>query len=48
MGRRLLHANRCNDIEAIDEVAALFREIRDGWDAVNPDSPSIRSLAAVQ
>ena len=48
MSRRLLQANSANDIAAIDEVAGLFREIRDGWNAVDPDSSSIRALAAVR
>ena len=45
MGRRLLQANLGNDIAAIEEVASLFREIRDGWNAVDPDSTTIRPLA---
>ncbi len=45
MARRLVQANRSNDTAAIDEVAGLFREIRDGWSAVDPDSPAIRPLA---
>lgn len=48
MGRRLVQANLGNDTAAIDEVAGLFREIRDGWSAVDPDSPAIRPLAAVR
>lgn len=48
MGRRLLHANASNDTAAIDEVASLFREIREGWSAVDPESASIRALAAVR
>jgi flagellar secretion chaperone FliS len=48
MSRRLLQANSGNDIAAIDEVAALFREISNGWNAVDPDSSSIRALAAVR
>ncbi len=48
MSRRLLQANLGNDTAAIDEVAALFHEIREGWNAIDPDSPSIRTLAAMR
>jgi flagellar protein FliS len=48
MSRRLVHANRSNDLAAIDEVADLFREIRDGWDAISPDSPSILPQAPLR
>ncbi len=34
MTRRLLEANRGNDIAALDEVAGLLREVKSGWDAI--------------
>lgn len=32
--RRLVTANARSDVAALDEAAALVREIRDGWDAI--------------
>lgn len=37
MVRRLLDANLQNDIEALDEVASLLREVKEGWDAIPPE-----------
>ena len=34
MIRRLLDANRGNDIVAWDEVSGLLREVKTGWDAI--------------
>ncbi len=34
MIRRLLDANRGNDIVALDEVSGLLREVKTGWDAI--------------
>ena len=34
MTRRLLHANATNDVEVLDEVATLLRELRSAWTAV--------------
>ncbi|GAB4303244.1 MAG: flagellar export chaperone FliS [Thiohalomonadaceae bacterium] len=34
MGHRLLEANLRNDAKALDEVIALLREIKSGWDAI--------------
>lgn len=34
MERRLLEANVRNDVKALEEVAALLREIRAGWEAI--------------
>ncbi|OMH30015.1 flagellar export chaperone FliS [Motiliproteus sp. MSK22-1] len=34
MIRRVMEANRDNDIEAIDEVARLLGEIKSGWEAM--------------
>jgi flagellar protein FliS len=38
MQHRLVHANLKNDIEAIEEVATLLREIKQGWDAMPADA----------
>lgn len=34
MIRRLLEANRSNDIAALDEVSSLLREVKSGWDGI--------------
>jgi len=34
MQQRLLQANLRNDIEILDEVAGLIRQIKAGWDAI--------------
>jgi len=34
MGRRLLEANMQSQSELLEEVAALLREIKEGWDAI--------------
>lgn len=34
MNRRLLIANVNNDVEAIDEVSSLLRELKEAWDAI--------------
>jgi len=34
MGRRLLEANLRNDLEALDEVSRLLREVKSGWDGI--------------
>ncbi|MDD3518387.1 MAG: flagellar protein FliS, partial [Chromatiales bacterium] len=36
MTRRLLEANLHNDVERLDEVSGLLKEIKSGWDAVRP------------
>lgn len=34
MIRRLLEANRGNDLAALDEVSSLLHEVKSGWDAI--------------
>lgn len=34
MERRLLEANLRNDLKVLDEVMALLRQIKEGWDAI--------------
>lgn len=34
MQRRLLEANMRNDVAMIDEVSALLRDVKSGWDAI--------------
>lgn len=34
MSNRLLQASYENDVEILDEVASLMREIKEGWDAI--------------
>ncbi len=34
INRRLIQASRENSTEKLDEVAALMREIKEGWDAI--------------
>ncbi|HEX4894713.1 MAG TPA: flagellar export chaperone FliS [Solimonas sp.] len=36
IGTRLVQANASDDVAALDEVAALIREIRSAWEAVAP------------
>lgn len=37
MERRLLQANLKNDIEILDEVAGLIREVKEGWDGIREE-----------
>lgn len=39
MERRLMQGHRDNDVTALDEVAGLLREIKQGWDAIRPEGP---------
>ncbi len=43
MSRRLLESNLRNDVEGLDEVARLLREIKSGWDAIPPDQRTARA-----
>lgn len=46
MDRRLLESNIKNDLGALEEVASLLREIKDGWDAIPPEARHIQQQAA--
>lgn len=35
--RRLLEANLHSDLAILDEVANIFRPLKEGWDAINPE-----------
>jgi len=35
MERRLIEANRANDVSLLDEVADLLRQIKEAWDAIS-------------
>ena len=37
MGRRLLFASLKNDISALDEVTRLLTELKDAWNAIDPN-----------
>ena len=45
MQRRLVEANINNEVEYLDEVASLMREIKSAWDAIPPE---LRSRDAAQ
>ena len=38
--RRLVHVHAHNDVEALDEVTGLMREIRDAWRTLLPNAPA--------
>ncbi|MFK8029909.1 MAG: flagellar export chaperone FliS [Gammaproteobacteria bacterium] len=40
MSRRLVEANMRDDVEILDEVSALMREIRGAWVAIGSQQPS--------
>ena len=44
MMRRLLEANLGSDIEILDEVAGLMRELKEAWDAI-ADDPKVVGAA---
>jgi flagellar secretion chaperone FliS len=37
MGRRLLFASLKNDLGAVNEVSRLLTELKDAWNAIDPD-----------
>ncbi len=42
MSTRLLMANVSNNVELMDEVASLMREIKAGWDEIPPEARALR------
>lgn len=42
--RRLLSANRSNDLAILDEVSSLLREISNAWDAISPVDGQVVSI----
>ncbi|MDN5849940.1 MAG: flagellar export chaperone FliS [Nitrococcus sp.] len=46
MQHRLLAANLNSDAGALDEVARLLREIKDGWDAIPPEARHVQKKPA--
>jgi flagellar protein FliS len=45
MFRRLSEANVANDVEMLEEVSALLRTIKEGWDAIPQDIHKLTSEA---
>lgn len=45
MLRRMSEANINNDVQAIDEVVAILKTIKEGWDAIPADKHNISSYA---
>ncbi|MBB1440433.1 flagellar export chaperone FliS [Shewanella frigidimarina] len=46
MLRRLSEANVANDIEMLEEVSALLRTIKEGWDTIPQDMHELTSEAS--
>jgi flagellar protein FliS len=46
MLRRLSEANVANDIEMLEEVSALLRTIKEGWDSIPQDMHELTSEAS--
>lgn len=49
MMRRLIHANVHNDLDALEEVVSLLKEIRSGWQGIKPaaeGAPAEATLSA--
>ena len=47
MMRRLLEANLNNDLQMLDEVAGLMRELKEAWDTI-VDDPDVVAADAMQ
>ena len=45
MGRQLVVANMNNDVEMLNEVAVLMREIKAGWDGIAQEAAEIEQAA---
>jgi flagellar protein FliS len=46
MERRLIEANRTNDMSLLDEVSDLLKEIKEAWDAIAEQAASQHEPAA--
>jgi flagellar protein FliS len=46
MLRRLSEANVANDVEMLEEVSALLRTIKEGWDSIPQDMHELTSEAS--
>ncbi|ABM61290.1 flagellar export chaperone FliS [Halorhodospira halophila] len=46
MQRRLVEANAQNEVQYLDEVASLMREIKSAWDAIPPEVRTREAAAA--
>ena len=46
--RRLLLANARNDERGLEEVLKLLREIKAGWDGIDPDAPDKQTVSQQQ
>ncbi|WP_351075278.1 flagellar export chaperone FliS [Shewanella sp. CAL98-MNA-CIBAN-0140] len=46
MLRRLSEANVANDVDMLEEVSALLRTIKEGWDAIPQDMHELTSEAS--
>ncbi|GAB3375185.1 flagellar export chaperone FliS [Spongiibacter taiwanensis] len=45
MNRRLLISNINNDVPALEEVAALLRELKEAWDAIPQSQQDVSTVA---
>ncbi len=45
MTLRLLHANLKNDVDALDEVAKLLKDIKGAWESIAPAPSAIEQVA---
>jgi flagellar protein FliS len=44
--RRLLEANRCQDLAPLDEAGRLLGTVAEAWQAIDPDRPSAAAAGA--
>lgn len=45
MEQALWEANTRNDVERLDEVAHLLRQVKDGWDGIREEATSLQQRA---
>lgn len=45
MEQALWEANARNDVERLDEVAHLLRQVKDGWDGIREEATSLQQQA---